>query len=435
MFLLSRCGDTMSLLRGFVSLFGIGREPKRHAMVSRARATLPELDKTLQENILGFWLPRTLDRRHGGYRINFGPHGEPNGKTSKGIVTQSRHVWLFSCAAREGYGSEDLLEAAEHGYRFLCDRMWDNKHGGFFWEVTADGKKVIRGKKHLVGQFYPMYAISEFARATGRKDALELATAIFHLLDGKSHDAQFGGYVECFERDWSPSSPREPHYMGVPAADKLLNTQMHVLEALTTFYRVGHLPLARERLLELITIQSNAVIRKGLGGCTQFYDRDWRPLMRPGTCVAYGHDLENISLIFDACEVAAFPVYPLVDMFRFAFEQCLEYGWDERRGGFYESGPPGKPANERDKVWWVQAEALWSGLVMYRLTGDPLYLDIYLRTWEFTRCEQIDWKNGEWWERVTPSGRQKGDKAHIWKAGYHQGRAMIECIKILRDLK
>ncbi len=426
-------GELVSLLATLASYLGAGGEARLSPLVARARNTVPELQTTLRENILWFWLPRTLDRRYGGYVINFGPRGEPNGKTSKGIVTQSRHVWLFSCAAREGYGGGELIDAAEHGYRFLCDRLWDAKHGGV-WQVSADGKKVIRGKKHLVGQWYSVYAIAEFARATGRKDALGFATEIFHLVDAHSHDAEFGGYLEAFERDWSPSPPRQPHYMGVPPTVKLLNTHMHVLEALATLYRANRLAIVRERLLEMITIESNAVIRKGIGVCTQFFDRQWRPCDLPGTCVGYGHDLENISLVSDACDAAQSSVYPLVDMFRFAFQQCLRYGWDDRHGGFYDSGPPSKPASRKDKIWWVQAEALWSALVMYRLTREPIYLGVFLRTWEFTRRKQIDWNNGEWWERVTPSGRQRGDKAHIWKAGYHQGRAMMECIKILRAL-
>jgi cellobiose epimerase len=421
-------------MRALSSLLGVGGGAAGQALVSRARATMPELARTLRENILGFWLPRTLDRRDGGYIINFGPRGEPNGHTSKGAITQSRHLWLFSRAARAGYGEDDLLEAAEHGYRFLRDRMWDQQYGGFFWEISGDGRKILRGKKHLVAQSYGVYAISEYALATGRQDVLEFAEAVFHLLDTKAHDAEYGGYREAFEQDWSPSPARADHYMGLPPKYKLLNTHMHVLEALSTFYRAAKLPLARERLLELITIQSDTFIWKGLGAAIPQFELDWRPVITRRTRISYGHDLENISLLADACEAAAVPVYPLLNMFRFSFAHAMKYGWDTRQGGFFESGKAGKPAEKRDKVWWVQAEALWSALLMYRLTGESQYLDVYLRTWQFTRTRQIDWQFGEWWERVDTRGRQKGDKGHIWKAGYHQGRAMIECLSLLRAM-
>ncbi len=425
----------MDVFRAVLSLLGFRPGSDARPAVSRAKATIPDLEKTLKENILGFWLPRTLDREHGGYIINFGPRGEPNGKTSKGVVTQARHLWLFSRSAREGYEGTELLEAAGHGYRFLCERMWDREHGGFFWEVSEDGNEVLRGKKHLVGQWYPLYAISEYFLATGRADALDVATRIFTLLEEKSYDRMYGGYLESFNEDWSPARPGEINYMGVPSEIKLLNTHLHILEALAVFHRASKLELARQRLLELITIQGNAVVRKEIGACTATYARDWRPLLDRHTRIGYGHDLENISLLIHACESAGVSNYILRDTYKALFAYSLTYGYDKRSGGFFEWGPLGKPADCRDKIWWVQAEALWASLNMYRLTGDAPYLEVFLRTWDFTRKYQVDWKHGEWWEKVTPGGVQKGDKAHIWKAGYHQGRAMIECLAILRALE
>jgi hypothetical protein len=34
-----------------------------------------------------------------------------------------------------------------------------------------------------------------------------------------------------------------------------------------------------------------------------------------------------------------------------------------------------------------------------------------------------------------PDGTPSGDKAQIWKSGYHNGRAMMECLKILKAQK
>jgi hypothetical protein len=38
--------------------------------VAQAVAHIPEIEETLKENIRGFWLPRCLDRVHGGYLMN-----------------------------------------------------------------------------------------------------------------------------------------------------------------------------------------------------------------------------------------------------------------------------------------------------------------------------------------------------------------------------
>ena len=62
----------------------------------------------------------------------------------------------------------------------------------------------------------------------------------------------------------------------------------------------------------------------------------------------------------------------------------------------------------------------------------PEYLRVFAKTCDWIDRHQTDWKNGEWFETIKPSGKPGGVKAGIWKAGYHNGRAMIECIEILK---
>ena len=102
---------------------------------------------------------------------------------------------------------------------------------------------------------------------------------------------------------------------------------------------------------------------------------------------------------------------------------------------FYDSGAFNKPADQRSKTWWVEAEAIVSALYMYRLTGDAKYLAVFEKTYDFIDKYQTDWENGEWHATITPEGKALGDKAQIWKAGYHNGRAMIECLEILKAMK
>jgi cellobiose epimerase len=75
-----------------------------------------------------------------------------------------------------------------------------------------------------------------------------------------------------------------------------------------------------------------------------------------------------------------------------------------------------------------------SALYMYRMTGDPRYWDVFEKTWNFVEKHHIDWEKGEWWETVDDQLQARGNKAHAWKAGYHNGRAMIEGITLLRQL-
>jgi mannose/cellobiose epimerase-like protein (N-acyl-D-glucosamine 2-epimerase family) len=401
-----------------------------------ANRTIPRLEKILQENIASFWYNKSLDRVNGGYTINFGPKGEPKGPGTKMIVTQARTMWLFARLTRAGYGDDNYVEAAEHGYRFLKEKMWDAENGGFYWEVDAVGNEKLKPRKHLYGQSFALYAFSEYYLATKRQDVLDFAIRFFDLLEEKSHDKKYGGYVEFFNRDWTIADAGENSYMGAPADMKLMNTHLHLLEAMTTFYRASKLPLARERLIELINIESNAVVRKNLGACTDKYDRDWTPRLDAGYArVSYGHDIENIWLLMDACEAAGIAKYPFGDLYRTLFGYSQKYGYDHDNGGFYDSGPFNQPADRLSKVWWVEAEAIVSSLHMNQLTGDPQYLDVFEQTCDYIEKYFVDWQYGEWHANVSARGIAGGDKANPWKAGYHNGRAMIECLEILKQWK
>ena len=419
-----------------ISLSVCSKLPAAQDRAQLANIAIPRLEKVLQENIASFWYNKSLDRVNGGYIINFGPKGEFQGPGTKMIVTQARTMWLFARLARAGYGGDQYIEAAEHGYRFLKEKMWAPENGGFYWEVDAAGNEKLKPRKHLYGQSFALYAISEYYLATQRQDVLDFAIRFFDLLEEKSHDKKHGGYIEFFDEDWMSVPADESSYMGASAGMKLMNTHLHLTEAMTTFYRASKLPLARERLLELINIESNAVVRKDLGACTDKYDRDWTP--RPEASyarISYGHDIENIWLLMDACDAAGISNYPFGDLYRTLFGYSLKYGYDQGAGGFYDSGLFNRPADNLTKVWWVEAEAVVSALYMHRFSDDPQYLDIFQQTYDYIEKQLVDWEHGEWHANVTTRGAVQGDKANNWKAGYHSGRAMIECLEILKQWK
>jgi len=398
---------------------------------------LPRLERNLKENIAPFWMRTSLDLKNGGYLLNLDESGTFNsGHATKMIVTQARQVWLFSRLARAGYGGREYLDAADLGFRFLKDRMWDAQNGGFYWEVDVKGEKHLNPRKHLYGQAFGLYGLSEYYLASRKKEVLELAVRLFNLLEARSHDNTYGGYIEYFNEDWTAPPPNENSPMGLEPDLKLMNTHLHLLEAMTTFYRASKLPLARERLLELITIECDTVVRKGLGACTDQYERDWRPRLGGDRArVSYGHDIENVWLLIDACQAAGLSPYPHLDLFRALWSYALKYGYDEENGGIFNWGGFNQPAGNRAKSWWGQAEAIVSALYMYRLNRDPKYLAVFMQTYDFIERKFVDWKNGEWFEAVSAQNTTiGGPKAHAWKAGYHNGRSMIECILLIKEI-
>jgi cellobiose epimerase len=390
------------------------------------------LERILTENIVPFWYPQTLDRESGGYRLNHDSSGKWLGPAHRFLVTQARQVWFFARLARSPYGKAEHLEAARHGFVFLRDHMWDAEHGGFFWEVDATGSQPTMPLKHLYGQAFALYALSEYASVSHDAEAEALARKLFGILESRAHDARYGGYRELFDRDWGPA-PAVPSYMGVGDADtKLMNTHLHLMEALTTYYRLTKDPVARERLRELLEIETSTVVRKNVAACTDEYGPDWTP--RRAERVSYGHDIENVWLVMDAVDALGLPQAPYADLYRALDDDALTYGFDRERGGFYSSGLLGQPADRKEKVWWTQAEGLVSMLSMARLTGEARYRQAFRKTLAWVDKNQVDWKNGDWQETILEDGSVRGLKAYAWKGAYHNGRSMLRCLELLDDM-
>jgi mannobiose 2-epimerase len=395
------------------------------------------LEKLLQENIVPFWYPSVIDEEHGGYRLNHDAEGKWLGPADKALVTQARTMWFFSRLHNSKYGKPEHLAAARHGFRFLKDKMWDQENGGFYWSVNNEGSEAVESQKHMYGEGFGLYALAEYIRASKDPEAVELAKELFALMEEKAHDKEYGGYLELFARNWSNDPADLPQVRATMGQDrapgrKLMNTHLHLMEPFTTYYEVTGDDLVHERLVELIFVQSNAVLRKDLGACTDRHERDWTPLSEESDRrVSYGHDIENVWLLIEACNAAGIPNGPLTDLYKALFAYSLEYGWDAEQGGFYYTGPFREPASFKGKSWWVQAEGMTSGLFMYRLTGDEKYYDVFDKSLQWIAEEQADWENGDWHAWV--DGRAEG-KAGPWKSPYHNGRAVLECLEILEAM-
>ncbi|MEJ2076677.1 MAG: AGE family epimerase/isomerase [Acidobacteriota bacterium] len=124
---------------------------------------------------------------------------------------------------------------------------------------------------------------------------------------------------------------------------------------------------------------------------------------------------------------------PLLDLYVTLFGYALDYGYARDQGGFFYTGGFGTPAGDRRKSWWVQAEGLVSALRMYRRTGDPIYRTVFEQTLAWIVKHQVDWKHGEWFSWIGMDGRPSGMKADPWKGPYHDGRAVLECLRLLAE--
>jgi cellobiose epimerase len=422
------------LQRSLCSDGSANREQRRAFSIDERslREAKNTLERVLTKNIIPFWYPEIVDTSEGGYRLNHDLAGTYKGPANKCLVTQARILWFFSRLVNSKYETREYLAAATHGYEFLRDKMWDQQFGGFHWEVDASGNRVGAPEKQTYGQAFALYALTEYATASGDSSAKGTAKEVFCLLESKAYDQRYGGYRDILQRDWSvlPASGAAHARGRIPI--KRMNTHLHLLEAMTTFCELTEDTLARERLIELILVNSNSVVRKDIGACTDQYLENWQPLTGPDhQRISYGHDLENIWLLMKACKSAGLAENLLADLYRTLFNYALQYGFDRKNGGFYNSGFFNARADRREKIWWVQAESLVAALEMYKFTGEQLYWDCFSLTLDWIVNRQVDWKRGDWYEIVHEDGTASGVKAGPWKGPYHNGRAMLHSLELL----
>jgi cellobiose epimerase len=406
---------------------GAPRRPGDPEEVAAAvEASVGDLERLLVEDVVPFW-PRVVDEA-GGFHLRHDVAGRPLPAPTKFLVGHARVTWWFARLARSRWGSAADRERARHGYRFLVERLWDDEHGGFLWSVPATGGgPPARREKEALAQAYGLFALTEVAR--DEPEAAALATELWRRFDDRCHDHELGGWVEARAADWSPLDGPMDGFATDPAA-KTLGVQLHVLEALSPYVAsLDHTAVDRlhELLLVLAVTMGRTPERPGHGR----FRADWRPA--PGYVMRqYGHDVELLWMVEEAWEVLGLPQAGLVPLLRDTLDDVLRFGYDHRRGGFFWSGYVARTAHKTEKEYWTQAEGLLAALRLYRRTGDPRYGRCYLDTLGWIVRHQADWEVGDWHHWVDDRGRGSGDKSGEWKDPYHQGRALVECLELLR---
>jgi mannobiose 2-epimerase len=369
-----------------------------------------------------------------GYRLNHDARGVWKGPAPKRLVKQARVLWFLSRLRQSGRAPAGCDALMTEGFEVLRRRFWDAEHGGFFWELDERGDTPTMPDKHIYGQAQALFAVAQYASVSFDSAAAGFADRIFETIESRFHDEDFPGYREFFRRDWTACAPDAYGYLGAPAALKLLNSHLHLLEALTVYGQLSGHALARQRLGELLHIVGHVAVNERHGALTDVFGGDWAPLSGERyDRVSYGHDLEAIYLLNEARQCLGRNPAEGLDSSCRLFDHAWRFGYGTD-GGVFAGGPLGAPADDRRRIWWVQAEALLGALTLYRLTGEPRCAKAFLGSLAWIVDRQADWDHGEWHAEIASDGTPRGDKADAWKGPYHDGRAMIEALDILGRL-
>ena len=401
-----------------------------------------EAERCLTENILPFWLDNMIDHERGAWYGQMTGRGRLMKDAPRGAILYARLLWTMSAAyrvfsSRSDAAGTEYLEAATMTKDYILNHFVDREYGGTFWSITADGAPLDT-KKQFYAQGFMLYGFSEYARATGDEEALRTALQLFEIIERHGWDSGHGGYVEAYTRNWQLIDD-----MRLSAKDenfpKSQNTHLHIIEPYTNLLRaMREAGMKNEELRtkveSLIEIFCTHILNPETYHLDLFFDMDWT---RRSTTESYGHDIECSWLLHEAAlALADARILNKVEAVVKEVAKASEKGLQADGSMIYEGEPDGSHF-DRDRHWWVQAEAVVGFFNLYQHFGDEAALDKALRLWKYIKEHLIDHERGEWFWSIHDDGSVNLDDDHagFWKCPYHNGRMCLELMERIDSMK
>jgi mannobiose 2-epimerase len=423
-------------------------------MNGRVKKMRQEMQDVLEKNILRFWLDKMIDHENGGFYGRIDGNGQLHPEAEKGAILNARILWSFSAAYRV-LGNPEYLEAATRAKDYIIDHFIDEEFGGVYWSVDYKGNPLDT-KKQFYAIGFVIYGLTEYARATDDREALDYALNLYECIEEYALDCEYNGYIEARTREWGKIADMRLSELDANYP-KSQNTHLHIIEPYTTLLRclkemqakescdyvpaIGSvLPVGISVPMEII-VSVEAALRNLIGIFTDkilnpethhldlFFDMDWT--RGAGHLESYGHDIECSWLMHEAALVLGDQkvlqkVEKIVQMVAKASEKGLA-----PEGAMIHEANLDTGRVDDDLHWWVQAENVVGWFNLWQHFGDEEALSKAEKCWEYIKDQLIDWDNGEWyWSRHKDGSlNTTDDKAGFWKCPYHNGRMCLEIIE------
>ncbi|MFH0919836.1 MAG: AGE family epimerase/isomerase [Fibrobacterota bacterium] len=419
--------------------------------------------KELFENFIPFWLGRGIDEKEGGFFTCFSNDGKTLIHRHKFIWSQGRFLWLLSRLHAENRDAlspmdqQKCARGARRGYAFLRDHaLLENGHCSFIVSETGEpvllnpdgtARKAGAGEYYdssLYADFFALYGVSEYARAFKEREAFEFALKLYRSIEARLVSRQF----------------RTDPYP-VPPGYKVHGEPMIALETWQEFADTCAAfgdPLAAElrrkcgeyvRVIMEDHLQPDNVILEFIGTDNRVYSH------MLGTYINPGHTLEDCWFLIHWAQ--RINDAALIKRVVTVAQRAMEVGWDAEFGGLPQfihrtgGAPKGEvppeladsemvrklKSNWDNKLWWPHSEALYTLLLCFERSGDPVLLDAYWKAHEYTFriFPNPDKSIGEWIQIRDRKGNPEEKVVALpVKDPFHITRNFLHALKVLDRL-
>jgi len=413
-----------------------------------------EMQDVLENNILPFWLEKMQDNEHGGFYGRIDGNNQLHPEAEKGAILNARILWSFSAAYRV-LQKEEYLEAATRAKDYLIEHFIDPEYGGVYWSVDYRGEPLDT-KKQFYAIAFVIYGLTEYARATGDREALEYALDLYDCIEEHAFDDEQNGYIEACTREWGKIEDMRLSELDANYP-KSQNTHLHIMEAYANLLRCLKEMRAQEQcdyvptigsvlpvgisvppetmvnvegvLRNIISIFIDKILNPETNHLDLFFDMDWT--RGAGHLESYGHDIECSWLLHEAALVLGDEnVLEKVESVIQKVAKAAEKGLRPDGSMIHEANLDTGHVDD-DLHWWVQAENVVGWFNIWQHFGDEEAFKKSEKCWHYIKENLVDFDNGEWfWSRHSDGTLNTvDDKAGFWKCPYHNSRMCLEIIE------
>ena len=373
----------------------------------------------LLERVVPFWLNHAVDEQNGGLLTCITDEGQVVSE-DKYMWSQLRAIWTFSALYNKIEPRPAWLDLARHIFDFARQYGRD-ENGHWVFSVDKHGR-IQQGATSIYADGFAIYGLTEFARATGDKQAIDLALETYRSVQ---------------ERLARPGSYRTEPY---PLPEGVKAHAVSMIFALV-FNDLGRY-LKDQEIIEASLLHAGEVmdvyLRPDRKLLYEYVHLDNSLIDSPqGRSIVPGHAIESMWFmlhIYRETEDAQ-RLRQAVEAIRWH----LEFGWDETYGGIFhardaEADSPWWRFAEA-KLWWPHTEALYALLLAYEVAGEEWCLDWFERVHSYAFSHYPVEQYGEWTQKLDRQGRKlTGVVALPVKDPFHLPRALIYCTRVLERL-
>ncbi len=373
----------------------------------------------LLERTIPFWLKYGLDWAYGGICTCVSDEGEVL-SGDKYVWSQLRAIWTFSALYNKVERKPEYLEAATHIFNFIKD-CGRNERGEWYFCLDENGRPLFNGATSIYCDGFAIYGFTEFARAAGNAEAIELARQAYDNVLPRL--AQPGSY--------------QTHPLPIPVGTKAHGISMIFASA---FGELGEY------------LNDRAITEAALDHAKQVMDVFRRPTDRrlyefvnlddslrtspPGRVVNPGHVIESMWFMLHLFqrEHDQARIQQAIETMRWH----LELGWDDEYGGLVLARDAEGSFWEKKwdmKIWWPHTEALYALLLAYSISKEAWCLDWFRRIHDYAFSHFPVPEYGEWTQNLDRQGRRINELVALpVKDPFHLARALIYSVGVLEQL-